>query len=352
MTGLGRQAKVLTDGQVRAMLAAVSAHRTADRDATMVLMSVRAGMRSKEIAGATWSMLVNAEGQLCDTLRLPNSASKGHRGGREIPLHPELLAALARLYGDGKPATARVVLNSRGQPLGANGTAQWFLRLYRSLGFEGCSSHSGRRTAITGWARKISAAGGSLRDVQALAGHAALTDTQRYIDENHDAKRRVVLMTEKGGPALSPLRGSMAKYDAPQGGPALSPLKGAWPNAPHDNSLPAIGAKIRDRWLDLDKLEGKAFDARISFGRADLDARDALGRDIDKWEGKAFDARLALGRLLVQAQGQVQLSGLGWEAWCKKNVWARSMPAIRRVMTQAPEPAIAREAEAAPARRQ
>jgi len=70
--------------------------------------------------------------------------------------------------------------------------AQWFLRLHCGLGVDGCSSHSGRRTAITGWARKIATAGGSLRDVQSLAGHTSLADTQRYIDQNLHAKRRVV----------------------------------------------------------------------------------------------------------------------------------------------------------------
>jgi integrase/recombinase XerD len=191
---MGRQAKVLTDGQVRAMLAAVAPRTTADRDTAMILLSVRAGLRSKEIAALTWSMLCDAEGRLGDTLALPNNASKGHRGGREVPLHPELVRALAKLYGAGKPADARLILNSRHQPLGANGAAVWFLRLYRGLGFTGCSSHSGRRTAITSWARKIAMAGGSLRDVQSLAGHASLADTQRYIEQSPEAKRRVVAM--------------------------------------------------------------------------------------------------------------------------------------------------------------
>jgi integrase len=192
MTGMARQAKVLGDTQVKAMLASISGKPTAERDAAMILLSVRAGLRSKEIASVTWGMMSDAEGQLGDELRLPNSASKGHRGGRTIDVCPMLAAALARLYGAGKPAGERLILNTRGQPMGANGVAQWFLRLYRSLGFDGCSSHSGRRTAITRWAREIVTAGGSLRDVQDLAGHASLQDTQRYIQVNGDAKRRVV----------------------------------------------------------------------------------------------------------------------------------------------------------------
>ena len=43
-----------------------------------------------------------------------------------------------------------------------------------AVGFVGCSSHSGQRTFITNAARKISTVGGSLNDVQELAGHADL----------------------------------------------------------------------------------------------------------------------------------------------------------------------------------
>lgn len=67
-----------------------------------------------------------------------------------------------------------------------------FQRWYRHLGFEGCSSHSGRRTFITNTARKISTVGGSLRDVQMLAGHTNLRTTQRYIEANVEAQIRIV----------------------------------------------------------------------------------------------------------------------------------------------------------------
>jgi len=45
---------------------------------------------------------------------------------------------------------------------------------------------------ITNAARRISTVGGSLRDVQLLAGHSALSTTQRYIEAHADAQRRVV----------------------------------------------------------------------------------------------------------------------------------------------------------------
>jgi integrase len=63
---------------------------------------------------------------------------------------------------------------------------------FAELRIEGASSHSGRRTYITAAAKKIVEAGGSLRDVQELAGHTSLATTQRYIQGDTAAKRNVI----------------------------------------------------------------------------------------------------------------------------------------------------------------
>jgi Protein of unknown function (DUF3363) len=80
--------------QIARMLREVEHSRYPLRDRVMVLLSVRAGLRAKEIALATWGMVLDAEGNVSDTLELHDKASKGTKGGREIPLHPELRAAL------------------------------------------------------------------------------------------------------------------------------------------------------------------------------------------------------------------------------------------------------------------
>jgi integrase/recombinase XerD len=45
---------------------------------------------------------------------------------------------------------------------------------------------------VTELAKSIVSHGGSLRDVQQLAGHASLATTQRYIEGNSDAKRAAI----------------------------------------------------------------------------------------------------------------------------------------------------------------
>src|ERR1700726_621003 len=94
---LGKQAKVLSRKELQRLLDHVSHSRHPERDKVIVLLSFRAGLRSKEIAGLRWSMVTDASGALSDTIALPNRASKGKHGGRHIPLHDELRDALTML---------------------------------------------------------------------------------------------------------------------------------------------------------------------------------------------------------------------------------------------------------------
>jgi integrase/recombinase XerD len=143
-------------------------------------------------------MVTDAEGEVSDTLHLEDRATKGKKGGRSIPLHPQLRGALTALHQARAPDLVeswhKVIYSERGRGLSPDTVQQWFHRMYSALGFAGCSSHSGRRTFITRGARKASEAGGSLRDVQQLAGHASLGMTQRYIEGDTDAKRKLVQM--------------------------------------------------------------------------------------------------------------------------------------------------------------
>ena len=188
--GLTKQAKTISSRQTAHVQAFLQTTRYPIRNRVILLLSLKAGLRAKEIAGLTWDMLTDAEGNLGSAIHLRNEASKG-RSGRVIPLNRELWAALHALFQT--RGTSPCVINSeRSQRTSASVIVNLFASWYRKLGYRGCSSHSGRRTFITSVARKISTVGGSLRDVQMLAGHAALSTTQRYIEADVEAQRKVV----------------------------------------------------------------------------------------------------------------------------------------------------------------
>lgn len=200
----GKQAKILSEAQIRATMQYLATTRNSQRDIVMFLLSVKSGLRAKEIASLTWQMVTDPEGNIADAIALQNTASKGKNGGRTIPLNKDLKQALetlkefaaAKRLEKGFPLdlAANVVTSERGERLSANSVAHWFKRLYGNLGFDLCSSHSGRRTAITRWAKNVSRVSGSLRDVQELAGHKNLATTQRYIVGDTAAKRKLVDM--------------------------------------------------------------------------------------------------------------------------------------------------------------
>ncbi|NKC11567.1 MAG: tyrosine-type recombinase/integrase [Gammaproteobacteria bacterium] len=149
---LGRQAKILTAKQQSLLLQHVTEGRHPERARVIALLSFKAGLRAKEIALLSWLMVTNSD----------------KRNGRVV------------------------VYSERGKSMTAARIVNWFPRTYATMGLEGCSSHSGRRTFVTAAARKIAQAGGSLRDVQQLAGHRDLSTTQAYIGGSSDAKRRVI----------------------------------------------------------------------------------------------------------------------------------------------------------------
>src|SRR3989442_5628419 len=186
----GKQAKIVSQTQERAILGFLDTTRYPSRDRVMFLLSMKAGLRAKEIASLTWAMVTDAQGQIADAIHVPNRASKGKTGGRTIPMHPEVQAALVLLQtwrGDMATPERPILFSERRGGLSPATVRLSFHRLYTSLKMGGCSSHSGRPTFIPRAARRVSQVGGSLRDVQELAGHTSLAMTQRYIEGDTEA---------------------------------------------------------------------------------------------------------------------------------------------------------------------
>ena len=194
MSKIGKQAKVLTKQQIEMVAAYIRGQRNARRNTVVFLLSARAGLRAKEISGLKWGDVVDSDGAISDSVVVRNEVSKGGYGSRRIYMAKDLAAAMEHLKGNrAVDINQSIVASSRtGKSMSAQVIVNWFQGLYGKLGLDGCSSHSGRRTAITNWARKIGTVGGSINDVRQLAGHSSLHMTQSYIEFDSESSRRVV----------------------------------------------------------------------------------------------------------------------------------------------------------------
>ena len=188
----GKQAKTLSNENVHDLLVYASCTRQPIRNRVVVLLSVKAGLRAGEIAKLTWQMLLDAGGDVGAALELRDAIVK-YGNGRLIPIHADLRHAFLELrqHSDG---VGPVIRSERGGAMCPVSIVRWFAIAYKAVGLDGCSSHSGRRTFVTRAARLVHRAGGSLRDVQLLAGHRSIQTTQRYIDGDSDAQRKLVAL--------------------------------------------------------------------------------------------------------------------------------------------------------------
>jgi integrase len=185
-------AKILAGGDLCRLLAFTEMTRYPSRNQLMVLLSFKAGLRACEIGGLSWPMVLSAGQRIGSEIILAASITKG-RKPRRVPMNPALRSAMRLHWQDrGRPTFGPVIQSERGRAMCPAAVVNWFANAFDHLGMPGCSSHSGRRTFITQAARLLAQTGGSLRDVQELAGHAALSTTERYIQGDRDIQRRLI----------------------------------------------------------------------------------------------------------------------------------------------------------------
>jgi integrase/recombinase XerD len=93
---LGKQAKILSKKQINQLIWYLGTLRHPLRNKVIVLLSVKAGLRAKEIAELTWSMITDADGDIGSSIHLTDKASKD-RGDRVIQLNMQLRLKLIEL---------------------------------------------------------------------------------------------------------------------------------------------------------------------------------------------------------------------------------------------------------------
>jgi integrase/recombinase XerD len=186
-----KQAKTLTQQNLKQVLDYVAIHKHALRNRTMLLCTHYAGMRVGEVANLRYEDVMDTAGAIRDEIALTPEQTKG-RHARTVFVNAKLKRELEIYVRNHKPANPADSLfyTQKRQCTGftPNTLAQYFHYLYKRAGIAGGSSHSGRRTFITNLAAK----GVGVRVLMSLAGHRNIGTTQAYIDVNDDMKRRAV----------------------------------------------------------------------------------------------------------------------------------------------------------------
>lgn len=183
------QAKTLTEKELKQALTYVSLHRHAARNRAMLLMTHWAGMRVGEVAALRIGDVMNADGSIKSEIRLQAEQTKG-RHARTVFIGQRLRRELASYIGTLKYRLTDKPLFYTQKRAGftANTLCQYFHWLYKEVGIDGATSHSGRRTFITNLANK----GVGVRVLMSLAGHRNISTTQVYIDVNDEMQRAAV----------------------------------------------------------------------------------------------------------------------------------------------------------------
>ena len=108
-----KQAKTLSKRQITLGTALLQQTRYPARNLAIFLLSVKAGLRAKEIASLTWDILTDGEGNIAFALHLRDEASKGS-SGRVTPLNKDLRSALQKLHNE-RDSSSYVITTERAQ---------------------------------------------------------------------------------------------------------------------------------------------------------------------------------------------------------------------------------------------
>ena len=183
------QARVLNQQELRRVLDHVATRRHSARNRVMLLLTHYAGMRVAEVAALRINDVLNDSGTIKPEIRLMPDQTKG-KHARTVYLNERMqkeLAQYIRLLKI-KDASKPLFYTQKKDGFSANSLTQYFFYLYRSVGLEGCSSHSGRRSFLTGLANK----GTAIHILKSLAGHRNISTTATYLYSSPDQLKAAV----------------------------------------------------------------------------------------------------------------------------------------------------------------
>lgn len=183
------QARTLSDRELQRLLDYTSQTKFARRNRAIILLTHLAGMRIGEVAALRYSDVMTSDGKVRSEIYLSANQTKGSKS-REVLLSERMQAELASylIAHPCKDPKKPLFATMRADGFTSNTLTHIVNGLYRQAGLDGATSHSGRRGFLT----KLSEKGVSVRVMMQLAGHSAMSTTQKYIDTRPDILRNAV----------------------------------------------------------------------------------------------------------------------------------------------------------------
>jgi integrase len=167
-----RSREHLTEPEVERLIEAVKGNRWGHRDATMVLVAFRHGLRASELVDLHWDQ-IDLERALMHVRRLKNGSPATH------PLTGKELRALRRLQREQELKSPFVFTSERGTPFTKRGFQAMVERAGEAAGFD-MKIHPHMLRHACGF--KLANDGVDTRTIQAYLGHKSIQHTVRYTE--------------------------------------------------------------------------------------------------------------------------------------------------------------------------
>ena len=176
-----KRSPVLTEKQVKSLLSATKMTRYQERNRLMVVLSFGVGLRACEISGITVGDVLDSENNVRETVILKSHQTKGSQS-HSVYLSESVRKEISKYIESPKKflvtRKSPLLSSQKGGKLSSHSVQMVLKDLYKKIGLDTCSSHSGRQTFIT----HLSEKGVSTRIIQELARHSSMQITQSYID--------------------------------------------------------------------------------------------------------------------------------------------------------------------------
>jgi type 1 fimbriae regulatory protein FimB/type 1 fimbriae regulatory protein FimE len=170
--GALRTREYLTEAEVERLMAAARKNRWGHRDATIILVAYRHGLRAAELVDLRWDQVDFRTGSL-HVRRVKQGTASTH------PILGDELRALRRLQREQEPKSPFVFTSERGSPF----TTAGFARMIERAGTEaklGFKVHPHMLRHACGYA--LANRGHDTRALQAYLGHRNIQHTVRYTE--------------------------------------------------------------------------------------------------------------------------------------------------------------------------